>query len=348
MQQQKYPLNHRWILNVCYLVSISFIISCTSKVNKKIDTSKIHIDFNTVHYYKDIYAIDTNNLEAGIDAVNAKYPLFSSVFFNELTGFNANNSRDTFLASVRHFLTYKDYKNLYDTVLKKFPNTQGIDKDLKSLFEHIKYYYPEEKWGTVYYFISGLNQWSAITVDTLLGIGIDMHLGKEYKYYPSVGLPLYEIDKCEPEYIAINAAKTIFENKFPLMPEGKNLLDLMIQKGFQMTFMEYTMPTVSDEMLMGYTPTQLKWCQENERMIWSYFKKQNLLYSTQWQQIMRYVNDGPTSTGMPQESPGNIGTFIGWQLVRQYLRSHPEVKWNELINEKIDGQSFLSEAKYKP
>ncbi len=348
MYEQKYPHNRRLVLNVCYFAILLFLGSCQTNVQKKIDTSGIDIDFKTIHYYHDVYAIDTNALEEGIELLTDKYPLFSSIFFNELTGFNANHNKDTFLASVRHFLTYKDYRNLYDTVQKKFPNTKKLDRQLETLFKHIKYYFPDETWGTVYYFISGLNQWSAVTVDTLLGIGLDMHLGKNFPFYPSVGLPLYQIELCEPEYIAVNAARTIFENRFPLNPEGKNLLDLMLAKGLQMTFLEYTLPELSDEMLIGYSTPQLKWCQENERMIWSYFKKQNLLFSTQWQQIMRYVNEGPSSTGMPPESPGNIGTWIGWQIMRRYLEQHPSVKWNSLTLKNLDSQKFLSEAKYKP
>jgi hypothetical protein len=49
-------------------------------------------------------------------------------------------------------------------------------------------------------------------------------------------------------------------------------------------------------------------------MIWHYFSQRKLLYSTQWADIMRYINEGPTSMGMPPESPGNIGSFIGWQI----------------------------------
>lgn len=348
MHMQMYPQNSPNVLRVCYLFLVLVMAACQQKPAKKVDVSDIKINFKKVDYYKELYTIDTLNIESGVNSLGNKYPDFSSVFFNELTGFNANNDQEIFLRSVHHFLTYKDYRNLYDTVLKKFPDTQKTDKELESLFKHIAYYYPEEKWGTVYYFISGLNQWSAITVDTLLGIGLDMHLGKDYPYYVSVGLPLYQIEDCEPQFISVNASKTIFKNKFPFTIDNKNLLQMMIYNGLMMTFAEYTLPDASDELLMGYTPQQMKWCRENERMIWSYFKKQNLLYSTNLQQVLRYTMDGPSSTGMPQESPGNIGTWIGWQIVRKYLDENPDEKWPSLPRKKLDAQVFLSKAKYKP
>lgn len=348
MLLQMYPLNNRNVLKVCYLLIIVILSGCGARQNKAVDVSKTKVNFATVNYHKEIYAMDTNDLEKGIGDLGAKYPDFSAVFFHELTGFDANKDQTVFLNSVRHFLTYKDYKNLYDTVLLKFPDTHKTDKELESLFKHIKYYYSEEKWGTVYYFISGLNRWNAVTVDTLLGIGLDMYLGKDYPYYPSVGLPLYESELCEPEYIRVNACKTIFRNKFEFDIEGKTLLEMIIHNGLEMTFAEYTLPDASDELLMGYTKAQLKWCNDNQRMIWSYFKKQNLLFSTQLQQVMRYTLDGPSSTGMPPESPGNIGTYIGWQMVRSYLKENPDVKWHELPKQRIDSEEFLRKSNYKP
>lgn len=345
---QKYFCYRYIILIVCYYLCTTLCISCNENNIKNIDLSKVKINFIKTEYYKELFKLDTIQIERSIDSLAYKYPAFSSVFFNELTGFANTNNKDFFLKAINHFITYKDYRLLYDSVKSKFSDTKKIDNDLISLFKHIKYYFPNEKWGHVYYFISGLNQWSAITVDTLLGIGLDMHLGKKFPYYASVQIPDYQIQNCEPEYIQINAAKTIFKNNKPENATGKNLLDLMIYKGFEMTFTEYCLPHISDEKLMGYTKSQIDWCKKNERMIWSYFKKQNLIFATEWQQILRYINEGPTSTGMPPESPGNIGTWIGWQIIRKYLSENPDIKWNEIIYKNIDSESFLRQSKYKP
>jgi hypothetical protein len=250
--------------------------------------------------------------------------------------------------SVKHFLTYKDYVALYDTVQKVFPDVKDIDKELESLFKHVKYYFPKEKLGDVYYFISGLNSWSAITVDTSLGIGLDMYLGKDYPNYAAVQLPQYEIEHCSKEYIPVNASKVIYENMYPFEPDGKNLLDLMLMKGKELLFESYMLPNTKTELLIGYTPAQLKWCEQNEAFIWNYFSVQKLLYSTNWQDIMRYVNTGPSSTGMPPESPGNIGTWIGWRIIQEYMDHHPEKTLPDLLNEMLDSQAFLRESGYRP
>ncbi|KXK41649.1 MAG: protein involved in gliding motility GldB [Bacteroidetes bacterium OLB11] len=318
------------------------------KNNKDVNLKNININFHSIAFFEEVNQIDTNQISEGVNKLGEKYPDFSSIYFNNLTGFGIQKNYDLFLKSMYHFLTFKDYTDLYDSVKKVFPDTKKSDAALAELFKHIKYYYPNEKWGTVYYFISGLNRYSAVTVDTTLGIGLDMFLGKDYPYYASIGLAQYETEHCIPENIPVLASKVIFEDKWEMNPEGKKLLDLMIYAGKQMTFMEYTLPKSSDELLIGYSKTQLGWCQENEKMIWSFFKKNELLYSSELQKVIRYVMDGPSSTGMPPESPGNIGTYIGWQIVRSYLKNNPEIKWTEIMDSPMDSQTFLTASKYKP
>ncbi len=348
MTEQNYPHKHLGIAILCYLF-LSMFAACTSEKSKKdIDVSKVDVNMKSIRFDKELYACDTNHLDASVNALGNKYPDFSNVYYREITGFAHNDDNEAFLNSVRHFLTYKDYKGLYDTVQKKFPDVKQIDADLSTLFKHVKYYFPKEKVGDVYYFISGLNNWSAVTVDTALGIGLDMYLGTGYPFYASVQLPAYEIEHCKPENIPVNASKVIYENMFPFEPDGKNLLDLMIMKGKQLLFMEYTLPKASEELLMGYSSKQLAWCKQNEAMVWNYFSIQKLLYSTNWQDVMRYVNDGPTSTGMPPESPGNIGSWMGWQIIHLYMQKHPEKSMVDILNDKSDAQTILRDSGYRP
>ena len=63
---------------------------------------------------------------------------------------------------------------------------------------------------------------------------------------------------------------------------------------------------------------------------------------------MRYVMDGPSATGMPSDSPGNIGAWLGLQIVEAYMNEHPDMTLPELVDAPIDAQRFLLESKYKP
>ena len=48
-----------------------------------------------------------------------------------------------------------------------------------------------------------------------------------------------------------------------------------------------------------------------------------------------------------QESPGRIGAWIGWQIIRQYIKENPKVELKTLL-EDMDGQKIFKDSKYKP
>ena len=253
-----------------------------------------------------------------------------------------------FEIAVKQFLTHKDYRALHDTVNVHFPDTEVADDELQATFKNIKYFYPNETLGRVYYFVSGLNLWSAITTDSAVGVGLDMYLGADFPHYASVNIPAYDVRNRTADRIPIEVARAIFAAKFPFEYEGKNLLEMMIYKGKELYFTEQVCRDKSDAKLIGYTPEQIKFCKENESGIYHFFIKQDDLYSTTWQEIMPYVNDGPTTAGMPPESPGNIGSWLGWQIVRKFMEENPDVSLPELMKTEIKAQDFLRKASYKP
>ena len=58
--------------------------------------------------------------------------------------------------------------------------------------------------------------------------------------------------------------------------------------------------------------------------------------------------EGPSAAGMSDESPGEVGTWMGLQIVKSYMAQHPEVTLDKLIAMQIDEQKILQESKYKP
>ena len=79
--------------------------------------------------------------------------------------------------------------------------------------------------------------------------------------------------------------------------------------------------------------------------IWSYFIENNLLYETESNLIGVYVNDGPNTPDLGPSSPGFIGQFIGWQIVKKWMEKNKTVSLIELM--KKDPKELFEESKYK-
>lgn len=335
------------------LIITLIALGCTSRTDTP-NTADISVTLNVHRLDQDMAAIDTNRLDEEVRNVLERYPDFLPFYTSRLLPFVVDDvsmdSMEHIKQAVGYLLTDKDYRGVFDTVAQHFPDVEPINKQLVQGFQHLKYYFPHYEIPEVVYFVSGLNNWTAITYEDqvkFLGIGLDMFLGSSYPYYASVGIPHYMAQRLLPASIPVHAFRALYEDLYPFEAEGRNLLDMIVQRGKAQYFMSKTLPFIPDTLLLGYTKDQLEWCAANEAMIYNFFIRENLLYETNWQKILRYVNDGPTSTGMPIESPGNIGSWMGLQIVHAYMKRHPDVSLPELL-ETNDGQKILQEARYKP
>jgi uncharacterized protein YjaZ len=125
-------------------------------------------------------------------------------------------------------------------------------------------------------------------------------------------------------------------------------LSQMIYYGKQLYLKDLLLPDYNDAQKMGYTPEQITWCQENESYMWRYFISKEMLYSNDQKLAMRFIDPAPFSKfylEIDNESPGQVGSWIGWQIVRSYMNNN-EVSLTDLLN--ANAKEIFEKSKYKP
>lgn len=328
------------LAGICCMVWLS---SCSNPEDKNIQDIKIDVSFSDLHL--DLANLDTHNVPASVRHLQEKYGHFVPFFLSEIAALDT--SRGYSDTMVRMFFTYKDLRNLHDTVAQVFNNTKDIRQQLTTLFKQIR---AQDTSITipkhVIFYTSGLHHVAFTYKDTILGIGLDRFFGSGFWPYEAMNYPQYVTRNLIIEHIPLEAAKTIFHNKYGISYEDKNLLDLMIQEGKMLYFLRTVLPDFSDEKILGYTPEQLKWCAENEVYIYKFFTDQDLFYEKSPIKIMRYIAPAPTSMGMPDQSPGRTGAYIGYQIIRSYAEKTGKDLYEILHTD--NAQEIFNTAKYKP
>lgn len=340
--------------HILFLICIAlFALSCNEEKKGVPNVSnEPEIRLESQRFDRDIAQIDTVNIPNELTRLRAKYPYFLDFWLDDLMQFGVKGdfsaANPAVNGDLRTFLTYKDFRGLFDTVAAHFPDTKKLEETLGKGFQYYRHYYPDARIPKLVYFVSGLNNWSVITLDSnIIGIGLDMYLGPDYPFYKSVQIPQYMFEQLRPEAAPVNVFKAIYQERHPLAAEGKTLLEMMIQRGKQYYFLSKVLPFVSEEYYLGYTKAQQEWCKANEAAIYNYFVKGALLYEKNWTKILRYVNDGPQTAGMAEESPGNIGSWLGGRIVASYMEKNPNLPLDSLFANE-DAQGILQGAQYKP
>jgi hypothetical protein len=107
------------------------------------------------------------------------------------------------------------------------------------------------------------------------------------------------------------------------------------------------LPAIHDSLKTGFTKQQLEWCEVNEGMIWNdIITSQKDLYTKDPMAIQNYLGEAPFTQSLGPSSPGNIGQWIGWQIVKKFVDKNSSLGVSDVL--KTDARIILEEAKYKP
>jgi hypothetical protein len=121
----------------------------------------------------------------------------------------------------------------------------------------------------------------------------------------------------------------------------------MIHNGKKLYILQSLMPATPDTVIMNYPAEKMKWVKDNERNIWIVFSTQNLLYESSLNKIQKLIGPSPDSPGMPHDAPGNTGSWLGWQIIKVYMKKFPETTLEQLLA--LDNaQEILEKSEYKP
>ncbi len=311
------------------LIAFQFIISCKKETKQEVDVSAIPVSFKVERFDQKFYTSEPEDLPK----LKSDYPfLFPEIYADTVW---TNKLKDPIS------------RELFDEVQKKYTSIGKLEPQIEDLLKHVKYYYPEKKTPRVITVITEVDvDAKSIFVDDYLFISLDCYLGKDHRFYET--FPEYMRIEFDESQILPDIVSSFSYGKIA-PPKDRTLLSLMIYKGKELYMKDLIIPDVADNVKIAYTEDKYRWCEENEAQIWSYFIENKLLYDTNPKNEQRFMNEAPFSKfylEIDNESPGRVGAWLGWQIVRSYMENHPDVKLQELLA--LSAKELFEESKYKP
>lgn len=259
----------------------------------------------------------------------AEYPN-DSVFIDELFTRFANPAIDTLLLETK----------------RVFGDGSQLEAEFRDAFAHVKYYYPDFTPPKVKTVITGLDTDLFVT-DTLILVGLDFYLGPEATYRPKTYdylMRRYDPHDIVPSCLLIYGISDRF-NKTDL--KDRTVLADMVAYGKSFFFAKHMIPCIPDSVLIWYTSEEIRGASANEDLIWARFIQDKILFSTSALEKKNYLGDRPVTTQVGERCPGRIGQWLGWQVVKNYMDTHPETSLPELMN-LSDAGTLFKNSNYKP
>ena len=300
----------------------------------KISESKIVLS----RYEKALFALDKRKLKTGMATLYPEYSFFLG-----------SNWQDTLnVLRVYNFLNDPNIRELYDLTMKKYPDVSKLQDELGGAINRFRQAYPEKPVPHIFTYVSGLDVENPVYyADTAMAIGLDLFLGNDVVAYEKAGLPKYKINRFTPEHLLPQCMLAISDHIIRVDEQNNTLLDQMVMAGKALYFLDVTLPDVQDEYKIGYSKQQLEWSRSNESNIWAFIIEHQLLFSSDPQGISKMMTDGPFTSGFASQSPGRLGAYMGWMIVRDYMREADGVTLKQLMDD-MDARKILKVSGFKP
>lgn len=180
--------------------------------------------------------------------------------------------------------------------------------------------------------------------DSVMLIGINHYLGADY--------PAYE---AFPEYLRVNksmrrltydVAEALIQTHYPYEGNG-TLLSRMLYEGAVVAAVMEVVPDASLPVALGWDGSQLEWAESNEPRVWQTMVGNDMLFSRDAVAADRLLNPSPASTLINASAPGRIGRYVGYRIVKSYMRSHDEIGLSDMLSPRFyDGENVLLESGY--
>ena len=311
-----------------FILLAAFCFSCEDENEMAEEIAKIPVTLNMERFDQRFAAATADSLPE----LKKEFPyLFPKQFHDSVW---VNKINDTL------------QREINAAVEKKYPDLQETREELKALFQHVKYYFPDTEIPNVVTLTSNVDyRNSVIWENDLLLIALDTYLGEEHHFY--LGIQEFLKKNFREEQIAVDAARAFSENLLS-RPNSRIFLDHMVYFGKLLYLKDKLIPFKSDAEKIGYTSEELQWAQNNEEQIWRYFIEEELLYDTDSELYSRFLYPAPFSKfylQLDHEAPAKLGQYIGWQIVRQYMDEN-DIPLGEMLQK--DAEEIFNQSNYKP
>lgn len=333
----------KYIFPLC-IAGLLFLFSCRSDEEEQgcaftPETSAIDVDITLTSLSDSLAAVGSKK---ELVKILDNHKALREVFFKRQQ--YPNDS--AFINELYKRFTHKSFDTLALEVKRVFGDEQKLKEEFTQAFKYFKYYYPAITVPRIETVVSGFDTDMYVS-DSLIIVGLDYFLGTGAKYRPN--MYEYMLRQYNPENI-VPSTMLIYgiDPRINHIDEGnKTALADMVAYGKAFYFAKHMTPCTPDSVLIWYTPEEMKGAWKNQDLIWARIIEDKLLYSTSHMLKQRYLGDRPKTVEVGTECPGRIAQWVGWQIIKSYMKEHPDRKLPDLMQSGNPDKLF-EESKYKP
>ncbi|PDH46378.1 MAG: gliding motility lipoprotein GldB [Bacteroidetes bacterium MED-G13] len=311
-----------YIKNLFFFSSIIFFVSaCKNEIQNKI---KVNVD----RFDKKFQLSDSLELQE----LKQNYPYFFPTNYPDEVWMN--RKKDSIQIEI------------FNEVENVFNEAEFLNDQLSNFFSRKKKYYKKFRLPKIISLITDVDYDNrVILTDSILLIGLDNYLGSDHYFYD--GLPNFIKEDLKKENIISDIAEE-YARKSILEKKMYTFLEKILYHGKILYYKDIMLPNENDYLKIGISQNKLDWAIANESKVWGYFIENEILFNPDINLEKRFIDDAPFSKfflEIDNDSTEKIGRFIGWNIVRSFMKNN-NISFQKMLQ--LDYKDIYYKSKYKP
>ena len=314
------------------IAATALLTACSGDGPPAVDIRSVQLEVPLHRLDRALFHTAPEDMPRASLKAHAEFGEFFAIYVEEiLQGGKVDDPQLPFMLNA--FVRDPDMASVQEAVDDVLGDMVLEQRQLEDAFRRLAVLFPDSTVPRVVAFNSGFN-YGIFPTDSVLGIGLEWFIGRDHPvigYLPPETFPLYVKDRMMPEMLVPSAVKGWLLVHYTRDIRGADVLTNLVEVGRIMVLLETLLPDIAPHLRFAFSPEQLAWCEANEYMVWREIVAGEKLFSRKAADIGRLMNDGPFTNGLPRESPGHIGEWVGYRMVKAYLKAQPRTTLPQLF-----------------
>ncbi len=331
---------------ISFLLCLLLFVSCNTGDRADIDTTNVKLD--VIIKRADIAGLKVktdDDLDQWFNSFPKLHAFFVKPFQSLKPEMRIENERRLH-KSFLSMLSNEEIHKLVETTHLEFGDFTTLEFEFNDAFKRFKYYDSSFVAPEVNTLVSGFGSFDCNLSGDLLIVGLEYFLNDKTKYY-DFEIPNYALTHYKQENILPKSIQLLQDRINAFDPLDQTLLSQMVYYGKADYFATIILPNSPERVILEYTPEEMEKIKQQQEIIYSHFVNNKLFYQEGQEVIARYVNLRPSVAEIGNECPGRIGRWLGYQIVKKYMKDYPDVTLMQLMAD-TDAKKIFAKAKYKP
>lgn len=325
-------MNNRRLLWIILLSGFVFNACDSNPLNVKLPDKEVNIEY--INADEGLYNQPLEKVNSNLKSLSQE---LGELFLFELSNDIQERIYDTSYHSVYNYYNFKYINDIEKAKLKLYKNLPGSQEKINTAFRYLSYHFGDSILPKKIFYINML--FGPISCsDAEIAVGLENYVSPNDSVILSIpASELYEWQRDRMNYDFMERDILLSWIQVQLFKEldGK-LAELIIQAGKVLYILNASFPAADEAYVLRYSQESYNWAIENERLVWDYLVKQQLLFQRDMRTRANFLNEGPTTVGLSDDAPDRLGQFLGYRIVKKFMHRNKSLTLPELLNTKYN------------